>query len=175
MNSLINKALLTLSLISGLIVTGFSQDKISNSGSVKFQSLSKKDVKAECVSLTSKINLSEKTIVVSVPIQGFEFKQSVMQKHFNSDKNMDSQQFPKAKFKGTITSEKRLSKDGVYKTSVNGQMTIKGISKPLTAEGTIEIVNDKVIIISTFIIKGNEFGLETKYAKEIEVTINTTY
>lgn len=37
MNSLINKPLLTLSLISGLIVTGFSQDKISNSGSVKFQ------------------------------------------------------------------------------------------------------------------------------------------
>jgi polyisoprenoid-binding protein YceI len=88
---------------------------------------------------------------------------------------MDSQQFPKAKFKRTITSEKRLPKDGVYKTSVNGQMTIKGISKPLTVEGTIDIVNDKVIIISTFIIKGNEFGLETKYAKEIEVTINITY
>ncbi len=42
--------------------TGFSQDKVSNSDSVKFQSLTKKDVKAESLSLTNKINLTEKTL-----------------------------------------------------------------------------------------------------------------
>jgi len=175
MSTFTNKIIITIFLFSSLILRSNSQDKLSNSGSVKFQSSSKKDVKAECISLTSKINLLEKIFIVSVPIQGFEFKQNLMQKHFNSDKNMDSQQHPKAKFKGTITSESDLSQEGTYNVTVNGQMIIKGISKDFVAKGTIEVNSEKIVLNSIFIINGADFGLETKYAKEVEVTINITY
>ncbi|MDB4835051.1 YceI family protein [Cyclobacteriaceae bacterium] len=153
----------------------FSQSKVSNSGKIHFQSLNKKDVKADCISFTSKIDINTKKIVFSVPIQGFEFKQALMQKHFNNDKNMNSVAFPKAKFVGTITSEIDFTKDGVYEVEVAGKITIRDVTKDYTAKGTITIKDGQIEVRSTFVIPGNDFGLTTKYAKEIEITLYAIY
>jgi len=56
-----------------------------------------------------------------------------MQKHFNSDKYLNSDQFPKAEFKGTISnlSAVKFNTNGTYNATVNGSLTIHGVTKKL--------------------------------------------
>ncbi len=172
---MIKRITVAVLLIGGIALTGFSQDKVSNSGSVKFKSLVKKDVKAESQSLTSKINLLEKTLVVSVPVQGFEFKFGMMQKKFNAEKVMNSSAYPKAKFKGKIISDKVLTKTGSYDVKVKGEITMKGITKTISSDGKIVVSESKVVATSTLILHGSDFGIDLKYGKEIEISLTIEY
>ena len=88
-------------------------------------------------------------------IQSFEFKKSLMQKHFNQENFMHSKAFPKIKFKGKI---KNLSKvnwkeDGKYPVIVEGDLTIRDVTKALSAEGTISIEKGSITATSIFVVK----------------------
>ena len=53
-----------------------------------------------------------------------------MEEHFNEN-YMESNTFPKANFKGTITDlgKVNFSKDGTYPVTVKGDLTIHGVTK----------------------------------------------
>ena len=67
-----------------------------------------------------------------------------MEEHFNEN-YMESNTFPKANFKGTITdlSKINFSKDGTYPVTVKGDLTIHGVTKNIEAPGTITISGRK--------------------------------
>ncbi len=85
------------------------------------------DINANNFASTATLSKETGDVIVSVTMQSFEFKKTLMQKHFNSDKFLDTKAFPKAKFKGKTTNLKDInfSKDGVYNANVTGEMTIK--------------------------------------------------
>jgi len=97
-----------------------AQELVSNTGSVSFVTPKDPDVSATSQSLTSKINMDTKEIVFSVPVQALTFASSRMQQHFNAENVMNSAEFPKAKFVGTIVTEESLDKDGEYAVMVEG-------------------------------------------------------
>ena len=74
---------------------------------------------------------------------------------------MDSQKYPKAKFKGKITNigDVDFSKDGTYNVAVSGDMTIRGVTKPITEKGTIQVKGSDVLAKSTFNITIADYGV----------------
>lgn len=142
------------------------------------------DINATNVASTAVLTKETGDIVVSVPMQSFEFKKALMQKHFNSDKFLDTQTFPKAKFKGKISnlSEINFAKDGVYNATVTGEMTIKETTKSVTEKGTITIKNGAItidtklkIVLADYKIAFEKGKPSTNIAKSIDVTFKIEY
>ena len=97
----------------------------------------------------------------SVLIKGFKFEKSLMQEHFNEN-YMESDKYPKAIFKGDVTNYEaaNLAKDDTYPVSVNGQMTIHGITKPFSTRATIVVKSGNVHAESAFDIVIADFNIE---------------
>jgi polyisoprenoid-binding protein YceI len=68
---------------------------------------------------------------------------------------MASEKYQKAGFKGKILkiSSVNFSKDGIYNVSVNGDLTIKDVTTPATAQGTICLKNGAVTVVSQFTVQ----------------------
>lgn len=52
------------------------------------------DINAVNYASTATLSKESGEVVVSVPMQSFEFKKALMQKHFNSEKFLDTKAFP---------------------------------------------------------------------------------
>lgn len=107
-----------------------------------------------------------------------------MQKHFNSNKFLDTKKHPKAKFTGKITNLESVdfSKDGKYEANVSGDLNIKGETKPIEEKATITVKGGQVTIDSKMNIVLANYGItfsggkpSTNVAKEVEVTVKAVY
>ena len=84
-----------------------------------------------------------------------------MQEHFNGAQWMDSDKFPTATFKGTITnlSAVKFTTDGTYSATVEGDLTLHGVTQKITAPATITVSSKKVSASSDFTIKLADYGV----------------
>lgn len=142
------------------------------------------DIEANNNASVSTIDLETGDVVFSIPMQSFEFEKALMQKHFNSDKFLDTKTYPKAKLKAKITnlSEINFSKDGIYQATVKGELTLKGVTKPISENGTITVKGNKIEVQSKFSITLADYGIEfvkgkpaSNIAKTVEVTVQAEY
>jgi polyisoprenoid-binding protein YceI len=105
-----------------------------------------------------------------------------MEDDFNEN-YIESDKYPKSTFKGTITDVSSFSslKDGNYPVNVKGDLMIHGISKNITAPGTLTIKDGKISATSTFkvLLKDYKIGIPTivtnKISESIEITVNCNY
>ena len=158
---------------------------VSSKTHIKFFShTSVEDIQANNYASVSTIDPSTGDVVFSVPMQSFEFEKALMQKHFNSDKFLDTKQFPKAKLKGKITNiaQINLEKDGTYQANVEGELTIKGVTKPIKEKGTVTVKGNQIEVQSTFSITLADYGITfvkgkpaSNIAKTVEVTVHAEY
>lgn len=183
------KSVLFLAVATLLIsVAGQAQDSdklVSSKSLIRFFSTTPaEDIEATNTASVSTLNKANGEVVFSVPMQGFEFEKALMQKHFNSKKFLDTQKYPKAKLKGTISnlSDIDFSKDGTYNAIVEGELTIKGKTNPFKEKGTVSIQGDQVKVYSKFNVTLADYGIEfvegkpsTNIAKTVEVTVNAEY
>jgi polyisoprenoid-binding protein YceI len=96
---------------------------------------------------------------------------------------MNSDQFPKFTFSGKVDSIKKIkiSKDGTYKAKVTGTMTIKGISKPCEAKGTVTVAGGKISVVADLKIKLEDYSISGqpveagKVSKEPIVTVTAQF
>jgi len=117
-----------------------------------------------------------------VLIKSFKFKNALMEEHFNEN-YMESTKFPKATFKGKIDNLKdvNFAKEGKYNANVSGDLTIHGITKPITATAQMEVKNKNIVATSVIIVKPEDYGIKIpelvkdKIAKEVSVEININY
>jgi polyisoprenoid-binding protein YceI len=110
----------------------------------------------------AKLDVATGEMEFGVLMKGFLFEKSLMQEHFNEN-YVESDKFPKAMFKGTITniSSVDLNKDGNYPIKVKGMMTMHGVTKEVVADGTLSVKDGKVISgLSNFKVSFKEFGIE---------------
>ncbi len=158
---------------------------ISSKTYVKFFSTTPvEDIEANNYATVSTISPTSGEVVFSVPMQSFEFEKALMQKHYNSAKFLDTKTYPKSKLKAKIVNldEVNFNKDGVYDAIVEGDMTIKGVTKKVKEKGTITIEGDKVVVFSKFNLTLSEYGVEfvkgkpsSNIAKTIEITVLSEY
>jgi len=183
------KILLTF-VAAGIVAlsTAFSPTEtkfVSKKGHISFFSHTvAEDITADNFKVVSTLVPSSGELVFSVPMQSFEFEKSLMQKHYNSAKFLDTKQFPKSKFKGNITnlSDIDFGTDGTYEANVEGELTIHGVTNKVSEKGKIIVNGEKVLVetIMKLTLADYEVAFEdgkpsTNIAKTIDITIKTEY
>lgn len=178
--------LLTVAVALFSVISAYGQSKfVSSKTHIKFfSSTPAEDIQANNTTSVSTINPSTGEIVFSVPMQGFEFEKALMQKHFNGEDFLNTKEFPKAKLTGKITNidQVNFKADGTYEAHVDGELTIKGVTKPVHEMGKITVSGGKVDATSKFNITLADYGVTfvkgkpaSNIAKTVEVTLQAEY
>lgn len=166
-------------LIISLIACG-QENYFTRSGQVAFfSSTPVEDIKAINKGAVCVLDITNGNIEVSMLNQSFQFKKALMQEHFNEN-YMESNTYPKSKFKGQIKnmSALNLKKSGVQKVFVKGELTIHGKTQTIDVPGTIEPMDGNILARTTFKVTPEDYGItipgmvRDNIAKEIEVTID---
>ena len=172
------KYFLTL-VICFISCIGFSQTKyITKTGVVSFEASvpSFEEVKASNNSVTAIINTDSGEFAALVLVKGFRFKNALMEEHFNEN-YAESDQFPKATFKGKITDFNLGSITTNTSFKANGELTFHGKTKQLKdilfniskGENEISITGNFKALASYFDIKIPKI-VSKKIAEDIEVS-----
>jgi len=137
--TLLSNALLGLALAP---LTLLAQDRyMTRTGHVDFHSSTPiEDIHADNDKAVSVWDAGTGALEISMLIKAFTFKKALMQEHFNEN-YMESGKFPKSNFKGSIkgVTAAQLAVAGTYPVTVEGQITIHGVEKPVKAGGTITV------------------------------------
>ncbi len=176
----------TISILSLLLLVTFAQAKIfsTKTGSISFFShTSIEDIKAENNEVTSFLDTDKGDFQFQMLIKGFIFPKASMQQHFNGKDYMNSDEFPKATFKGKITNLKdvKLNTPGTYNVVVEGDLTLHGKTQKVKIPGSITVTATSVQAKSVFKIKRSDYDVTvpsfsaTKIAEELEITVNCQY
>jgi polyisoprenoid-binding protein YceI len=174
----------------GIAVVGFlaiatmaqAQDRyFTKSGKIEFFSKAPmEDIEASNKTVTAVIDTKTGAIQFAAQMKSFEFEKKLMQEHFNEN-YVESDKFPKAEFKGTITnnSEINYAKAGTYTAKVKGKMTIHGVTKDVETTGTIKVNGGSLDATSTFNLQLSDYDIKIpnvvkdKISNNIKITVDT--
>lgn len=159
---------------------GYTQKYIAQNSEITFFSdAPMEDIKAVNQDASSLFNSSTGELAYSVPIRGFQFKKSLMQQHFN-EKYLESDKYPKSTFNGKVTGYS-MNKSGKQNVTASGDLTIHGVTKDISVDGTMEISNENIQMNAVFMVKVAEYDIKIpkivfyNIAEEVEVTIDFKY
>jgi len=173
-------------LMIGFTQTTHANDTLTTTQThIKFFSTTPvEDIESNNFNATSTINTETGEVIFVVPMQSFEFEKSLMQRHFNQKKFLNTRDFPRARYVATITNlqEINFTTDGTYTAHVEGEMTIRGETNPLKEQASVIVSNGTVTVNSIFPITLAEYGIEfskgkpsRNIAKTVEVTVIAEY
>ena len=179
------KKIILLIALFATSVTLFAQKKTTTSATVSFDATTPKDAlpKAENKAVIGSINTQTGDVAFEAAVNNFSFSNPSMQEHFNGERWMNSTQFPKFTFTGKIANinKVKFTKNGTYKVTVNGNFTIKGVTKKKTISGTIKVTDGNIKITSNFNIKLADYNItgqsieSGKVAKEPKITVSAEF
>lgn len=106
-------------------------------------------------------NVAASSVAVTLPLSGLEAFTDKFNTHLNSADFFDSARFPTASFKST-----KVEAAGKDKLKVTGDLTIKGITKPVVLDVTLNKAADHPVkktasigFDATAMVKRSDFGL----------------
>ncbi len=156
------KSILVFS-ISLLSQATFAQKMTTTSAVIIFDATTSTDAlpKAENKAVIAAIDLKKGTISFEAGVKNFSFSNPMMQEHFNGEKWMNSDKFPKATFNGKIinTNKVDFTKPGKYEVDILGNLTIRDSSKSVKATSVITIDEKATTAIAAFKISLADFGI----------------
>lgn len=141
------------------------------------------NIEAHNRKVSSVIDITTGAMQFAVVIKSFEFDKALMQEHFNEN-YMESNTFPKADFKGKVTGfgAEQLASPGEYKVTVDGDLTIHGVTRQVSHPGTITVNKDGTLkAVSDFVVKPEDHGIKIpgvvrkNIAEEIAVKVRMDY
>ena len=121
------------------------------------------------------LNASTMDLAIQMKITDFQFPNKLMQEHFNEN-YLESERFPTAKFAGKIKEQIDLTKPGSYPVTAEGNMTIHGVTKPVSVKGTIVAKGTALQVNFFFQVRTADYKIEVptlvfnKIAETIDVT-----
>lgn len=173
---------LALVMTAGTVV---AQKKTTTSATVSFDATTPKDALPKATNNTVIGSIDPKTgaVAFEAAVNNFAFTNPKIQEHFNGANWMNSAQFPKFTYTGTIEKINKinLSKNGTYPVKVNGNLVVKGISKETKVEGTITVADGKMKVNANFPLKLKDYNITGqpieagKVAEEPKVTVSAEF
>lgn len=160
-----------------------AQKMFTRDGKIHFFSdASLEKIEATNTSATSVMNVETGRVEFAVLIKGFHFEKALMQEHFNEN-YMESDQFPKSTFKGNFVDGSKINwaMDGSYQAEVAGDMTIHGVTNPVTIPVQIDIASGQVKGSAKFSVMVSDYDIsipsvvKDNIAKELEITVDVAY
>ena len=138
------------------------------------------DIKATSPAGVSVFNAATGELDFSLAVSTLKFEKSFMQQHFNSD-YMESDKYPKAIFKGKIREQVDVKKDGTYPIDVSGNLTVHGVTRARTVQGSLTVKNGVISMTSEFYVKCDDHHIDIPQilfyhvAEDIKVNVSATY
>ncbi len=163
----------------------FAQRKTTTSATVSFDATTPKDELPKAGNNTVIGSLDTKTgdVAFEAAVKNFSFQSPKMQEHFNGPNWMNSDQFPKFIFTGKIENVKKVkfTRNGIYKVNVNGDLSVKGITKKIKVSGTITVAAGKIKVMTDFRIILADYNISGqpvesgKVSKEPKVSVSAEF
>jgi hypothetical protein len=160
-----------------------AQKYMTRSGYIGFYSHTPiEDIKADNNQAAGVLDISTGDLVFQALIRSFKFEKALMEEHFNEN-YMESDKYPKASFKGKITNpgSVNFTKNGSYAVTVDGELTIRDVTKKISVKGSLEVVTGGINGTSKFKVVPEDYNIKIpgvvkdKIAKNLEVTVNMKY
>ena len=151
-------------LLTGLIFTATlvnAQKYITKTGFIRFFSqASLEKIEANNKQVNSALDITTGDFIFKVLMKSFEFEKALMQEHFNEN-YVESDKFPNASFKGKVTNLKDINftKNGTYQATIDGDLTIHGVTKKVQEKGTFDVKDGKIIGQSKFNISLKDYNV----------------
>jgi len=179
------KTVLLLSM-AALSAVSFAQKKLTTtSATINFDATTKLDAlpKAENKTVVAALNTKNGEVAFEAVVKNFAFSNPKMQEHFNGAQWMDSDKFDKATFKGKITNLAAVNfkANGTYSAAVSGELTLHGVTKPVTTTATIVVNGGTITSTSEFSVKVADFGVNGpaigagKVATDPKISVTATF
>lgn len=176
-----NKIVILLLLLIHLTDFETTSDQfITRQGQVSFFSYtSVENIEAKNNQVLSIIDISKSEIAVSMLMNAFIFKKSLMHEHFN-ESYIESDLYPKATFEGEIIDFDSLA-TGKQTKMIKGRLTIRGITKDIEIKTTIENNNGSYLLTGDFEVAVQDFDIKIppilapNIAKIISITFRFEY
>ncbi len=144
------------------------------------------DVNAKDSNNVTVLDTATGSIASVSSVSNFKFTVKLMEEHFNenymeTEKKVDGA-YPNrnAEFKGKINETIDYTKDGENKVTITGKLTIHGVTKDVTLDGTLTKKGTEIVIYSKFKIKVADYNIKVpsmyvkNIAEEVDVTVNST-
>lgn len=170
-----------ITLVLALVMAGagaFAQAKKTTSATVSFDASTPADpvAKAENKTVIAAVDPKTGSVAFEAAVKNFAFENKKVEEHFNAERWLNSEKFPKFSFKGKIDdlSKVKFKKDGTYKVSVTGDLTVKETTKSITTPATIIIAGGKVSAVAAFLVNLPSYGVMAdgkKIATDAKVTV----
>jgi hypothetical protein len=128
----------------------------------------------------SALNAKTGQVYFKIDNTSFEFKAKLMEEHFNEN-YMESHKYPVSEFKGRVIEPIDIKKLGEYKVTIEGKLTMHGVTKEYKIPATLVIQQGKVAALITFKIKLVDHQIEvpnivfSKIAEEIEIKVASNF
>lgn len=176
------KLIITIATIAIFSVANSSAQTLYKATNATVSFFSKtpiEDIDGKSETATTLINLEKKDIAFMIQNNSFQFPNKLMQEHFN-EKYMESEKYPISNFRGNVQENIDLKVAGVYQVTVNGKLTIHGITLDRTIPGTLTVKEGSILLESNFIVKNSDHKIEipslvaTKIADELDVKVKAT-
>lgn len=183
LNKLRMKVFIFLFLTLFFINLANSQTYTTRNGHIWFFShTAVEDIEAHNYQAVSTLDAVSGDIRFTLPVRSFEFRIALMQEHFNEN-YMESDVFPEARFSGKIMNLNAVSfyRTGVYTVEVTGDLTIKGITRPVKTSGTLAVRNGTIAAKAKFIVSPQDYNIsipfvnQNRISRQIEVNVEVDY
>lgn len=152
-----------LAILFGAPVLLSAQRIFTRNANVSFDATSNaslEEVDAKTNTGTIVIDAATGAVEAAVLMKSFQFEKALMQEHFNEN-YAESSKYPKAVFKGKFSdaSAVNFTKDGTYKATVVGNLTIHGQTKAVSAPATISVKGGKVSTQTDFTVALADYNI----------------
>ena len=139
----------------------FGQKCITKTGTINFEASvpAFEPVKAQHSTTTAILDLSNGNVAVLALVKGFRFKNALMEEHFNEN-YMDSDNFPKTTFTGTIVDFNADDLGAEREYMVKGKLTIHGKTKDIEAPIVLSKNDDTITMNTEFNAAPGDFDIE---------------
>jgi polyisoprenoid-binding protein YceI len=126
-----------------------------------FSSAPLEDIEALNSKVGGIFELATGKLAFSMLMSDFQFKNSLMQEHFNEN-YMESDKFPKATFNGRFSGVDAplLGVAGSHAIQVEGDLTIHGVTHHLVVPGTLELKNNQLLAFAFFTVAPADYNIE---------------
>ncbi len=175
---------MVMMLLAGLSASAQAQGKFfTRDGFISFFSHTDvEDIDAKNNKVASVLDAATGQLEFAVLMKAFEFKKALMQQHFNEN-YVESNKYPKAQFKGKILNIGNVdfTKDGEYPVEIDGELTIKGVTKPLQTNASVIVKGGVPQGVAEFKVKPTDYGIQIpslvreNIAEEILVKVDMPY
>lgn len=139
------------------------------------------DIEALNARVAAIFDMGTGQLAFSMLMRDFQFKNSLMQEHFNEN-YAESEKYPRARFTGTLVTrpDEAALRSGPQPVYVQGALTIHDVKRKVRVPGTLQLRGNDLVVTSRFSVAPADYKIKipalvrNNIAKSIDISVILT-